>query len=188
MMGKERPKIFLPICEDSLPPFLSLPLQMHLRSLKKRGISEWGGGGNPSEALFCTYLSPWFPILRSEKSKRIQVEKIVIRDASVRNYEKCPLVVIVLRERKEVVHCLKWNAREEKEGMTKGKKGMKWWICFRPFEWLILFMICANCIALAVYQPYPAQDSDLKNNILVRFFHFIFSANGSKKEKEKRMD
>lgn len=27
-------------------------------------------------------------------------------------------------------------------------------------------MICANCIALAVYQPYPAQDSDSKNTIL----------------------
>lgn len=37
---------------------------------------------------------------------------------------------------------------------------------WRPFEWLILFMICANCIALAVYQPYPAQDSDMKNIIL----------------------
>jgi hypothetical protein len=24
-------------------------------------------------------------------------------------------------------------------------------------------MICANCIALAVYQPYPMQDSDMKN-------------------------
>ncbi|KAL3982073.1 Ion transport family protein [Acanthocheilonema viteae] len=37
---------------------------------------------------------------------------------------------------------------------------------WRPFEWLILLMICANCIALAVYQPYPAQDSDTKNIIL----------------------
>lgn len=37
---------------------------------------------------------------------------------------------------------------------------------WRPFEWLILLMICANCIALAVYQPYPAQDSDSKNTIL----------------------
>ncbi|KJH46255.1 transporter, cation channel family protein [Dictyocaulus viviparus] len=36
----------------------------------------------------------------------------------------------------------------------------------RPFEYLILMMICANCIALAVYQPYPAQDSDSKNTIL----------------------
>ncbi|KAI6187261.1 Voltage-dependent L-type calcium channel subunit alpha [Aphelenchoides besseyi] len=36
----------------------------------------------------------------------------------------------------------------------------------RPFEWIILFMICANCIALAIYQPYPAQDSDQKNTIL----------------------
>uniref|UniRef100_A0A1I7XSX5 Voltage-dependent L-type calcium channel subunit alpha n=1 Tax=Heterorhabditis bacteriophora TaxID=37862 RepID=A0A1I7XSX5_HETBA len=36
----------------------------------------------------------------------------------------------------------------------------------RPFEYLILLMICANCIALAVYQPYPAQDSDSKNTIL----------------------
>uniref|UniRef100_A0A914VXZ3 Voltage-dependent L-type calcium channel subunit alpha n=1 Tax=Plectus sambesii TaxID=2011161 RepID=A0A914VXZ3_9BILA len=38
---------------------------------------------------------------------------------------------------------------------------------WRPFEWLILLMICANCIALAVYQPYPAQDSDAKNVVLV---------------------
>uniref|UniRef100_A0A7E4W8C3 Voltage-dependent L-type calcium channel subunit alpha n=1 Tax=Panagrellus redivivus TaxID=6233 RepID=A0A7E4W8C3_PANRE len=37
---------------------------------------------------------------------------------------------------------------------------------WRPFEWLILLMICANCIALAVYQPYPAQDSDTKNTVL----------------------
>ncbi|KAK0400397.1 hypothetical protein QR680_003475 [Steinernema hermaphroditum] len=38
---------------------------------------------------------------------------------------------------------------------------------WRPFEYLILTMICCNCIALAVYQPYPAQDSDTKNTILV---------------------
>ncbi|KAK0400398.1 hypothetical protein QR680_003475 [Steinernema hermaphroditum] len=37
---------------------------------------------------------------------------------------------------------------------------------WRPFEYLILTMICCNCIALAVYQPYPAQDSDTKNTIL----------------------
>ena len=41
---------------------------------------------------------------------------------------------------------------------------------WRPFEWLILLMICANCIALAVYQPYPAQDSDTKNTVLVSLF------------------
>lgn len=41
---------------------------------------------------------------------------------------------------------------------------------WRPFEWLILLMICANCIALAVYQPYPAQDSDTKNGLLVSLY------------------
>lgn len=39
---------------------------------------------------------------------------------------------------------------------------------WRPFEWFILLMICANCIALAVYQPYPVQDSDTKNTHLER--------------------
>ena len=34
-------------------------------------------------------------------------------------------------------------------------------------------MICANCIALAVYQPYPAQDTDSKNVILVSFFWLL---------------
>ncbi|KRY20601.1 Voltage-dependent calcium channel type D subunit alpha-1 [Trichinella patagoniensis] len=37
---------------------------------------------------------------------------------------------------------------------------------WKPFEWLILCMICANCIALAVYQPFPAHDSDRKNAVL----------------------
>uniref|UniRef100_A0AC35GEQ9 Uncharacterized protein n=1 Tax=Panagrolaimus sp. PS1159 TaxID=55785 RepID=A0AC35GEQ9_9BILA len=41
---------------------------------------------------------------------------------------------------------------------------------WRPFEWLILIMICANCIALAVYQPYPAQDSDTKNTVLKNIY------------------
>ncbi|CAJ0587570.1 unnamed protein product, partial [Mesorhabditis spiculigera] len=39
---------------------------------------------------------------------------------------------------------------------------------WKPFEWLILLMICANCIALAIGQPYPAQDSDAKNAQLER--------------------
>ncbi|KHJ42280.1 voltage gated calcium channel IQ domain protein [Trichuris suis] len=36
----------------------------------------------------------------------------------------------------------------------------------KPFEWLILTMICANCLALAFYQPYPNFDSDTRNMIL----------------------
>ena len=46
-------------------------------------------------------------------------------------------------------------------------------IFFRPFEFLILLMICLNCIALAVTQPYPAQDSDSINAKLVSFFFRI---------------
>ncbi|OUC44509.1 hypothetical protein D917_09048 [Trichinella nativa] len=49
---------------------------------------------------------------------------------------------------------------------------------WKPFEWLILCMICANCIALAVYQPFPAHDSDRKNAVLLcaigkPFFDFV---------------
>uniref|UniRef100_A0A914IAD7 Voltage-dependent L-type calcium channel subunit alpha n=1 Tax=Globodera rostochiensis TaxID=31243 RepID=A0A914IAD7_GLORO len=50
---------------------------------------------------------------------------------------------------------------------------------WRPFEWLILMMICGNCIALAVYQPYPAQDSDMKNTVLENLenlFIVVFTA------------
>nr|CAD2160901.1 unnamed protein product [Meloidogyne enterolobii] len=50
---------------------------------------------------------------------------------------------------------------------------------WRPFEWLILMMICANCIALAVYQPYPMQDSDTKNTVLENLeylFIVVFTA------------
>lgn len=36
-------------------------------------------------------------------------------------------------------------------------------------------MICANCIALAVYTPYPLGDTDFKNQILVRFRFSLFS-------------
>lgn len=35
------------------------------------------------------------------------------------------------------------------------------------------FIFSANCIALAVYQPYPAQDSDTKNTILVCYYIYF---------------
>lgn len=37
----------------------------------------------------------------------------------------------------------------------------------RPFEWMILTTIFANCIALAVYTPFPASDSNYTNWVLV---------------------
>ncbi|KAK7582611.1 hypothetical protein V9T40_014056 [Parthenolecanium corni] len=37
---------------------------------------------------------------------------------------------------------------------------------WKPFEYLILLTIFANCIALAVYTPYPCGDSDDTNSIL----------------------
>ena len=37
----------------------------------------------------------------------------------------------------------------------------------RPFEYLILVTIFANCVALAVYKPYPDGDSNDLNTILV---------------------
>lgn len=38
---------------------------------------------------------------------------------------------------------------------------------FRPFEALILIMIMANCVALAVFTPFPHQDSNAINAALV---------------------
>lgn len=44
---------------------------------------------------------------------------------------------------------------------------------FRPFEYLILLTIFANCVALAVYTPYPNSDSNSTNLYLVGFIvHF----------------
>jgi len=40
---------------------------------------------------------------------------------------------------------------------------------FRPFEYLILLTIFANCVALAVYTPYPNSDSNNTNLYLVSF-------------------
>ena len=39
---------------------------------------------------------------------------------------------------------------------------------WKPFEFLILFTIICNCVCLAVYKPYPGQDSNDTNAILVR--------------------
>lgn len=39
-----------------------------------------------------------------------------------------------------------------------------------PFEYLILLTIFANCVALAVYTPYPNGDSNITNAYLVSFF------------------
>lgn len=38
----------------------------------------------------------------------------------------------------------------------------------RPYEYLILLTIFANCVALAVYTPYPMSDSNITNGALVR--------------------
>ena len=40
-------------------------------------------------------------------------------------------------------------------------------LVFRPFEYLILITIFANCVALAVYTPYPKGDSNNMNAALV---------------------
>ncbi|XP_026668922.1 muscle calcium channel subunit alpha-1 isoform X2 [Ceratina calcarata] len=50
---------------------------------------------------------------------------------------------------------------------------------WKPFEWLILFTIFSNCVALAVYTPYPYGDSNLTNQYLEKIeyiFLVIFTA------------
>lgn len=38
---------------------------------------------------------------------------------------------------------------------------------WKPFEFLILLTIMGNCVALAVYTPFPAEDTNEMNLILV---------------------
>ncbi len=38
---------------------------------------------------------------------------------------------------------------------------------WKPFEFLILLTILGNCVALAVYTPFPAEDTNEMNLILV---------------------
>ncbi|XP_008553501.1 muscle calcium channel subunit alpha-1 isoform X1 [Microplitis demolitor] len=50
---------------------------------------------------------------------------------------------------------------------------------WKPFEWLILLTIFANCVALAVYTPYPCGDSNITNMYLEKIeyiFLVIFTA------------
>ncbi|CAH1378096.1 unnamed protein product [Tenebrio molitor] len=44
---------------------------------------------------------------------------------------------------------------------------------WKPFEYLILLTIFANCVALAVYTPFPNSDSNVTNGILERI-EYIF--------------
>ncbi|RVE48330.1 hypothetical protein evm_006990 [Chilo suppressalis] len=44
---------------------------------------------------------------------------------------------------------------------------------WKPFEWMILTTIFANCIALAVYTPYPASDSNYTNSVLEKI-EYVF--------------
>uniref|UniRef100_A0A915B5P9 Voltage-dependent L-type calcium channel subunit alpha n=1 Tax=Parascaris univalens TaxID=6257 RepID=A0A915B5P9_PARUN len=83
---------------------------------------------------------------QSEAAKKRQQQRKPLRQANVVERSERSLLCLTLSNplRKACISIVEW----------------------RPFEWLILFMICANCIALAVYQPYPAQDSDTKNTIL----------------------
>ncbi|XP_045456632.1 muscle calcium channel subunit alpha-1-like [Melitaea cinxia] len=44
---------------------------------------------------------------------------------------------------------------------------------WKPFEWMILTTIFANCVALAVYTPFPASDSNYTNWVLEKI-EYIF--------------
>ncbi|XP_054168934.1 muscle calcium channel subunit alpha-1-like [Oppia nitens] len=44
---------------------------------------------------------------------------------------------------------------------------------WKPFEWLILITICLNCLALGVYTPYPASDTNHRNQILEKIEYFF---------------
>ena len=45
---------------------------------------------------------------------------------------------------------------------------------WKPFEFLILLTIMGNCVALAVYTPFPAEDTNEMNLILVSTFFIVF--------------
>ena len=52
---------------------------------------------------------------------------------------------------------------------------MEW----KPFEWVILITICMNCVALAVFTPYPKSDTNDTNQLLEKIeyiFLVIFTA------------
>ncbi|XP_063370147.1 muscle calcium channel subunit alpha-1-like [Cydia amplana] len=44
---------------------------------------------------------------------------------------------------------------------------------WKPFEWMILTTIFANCIALAVFTPYPNSDSNYTNSVLEKI-EYVF--------------
>ncbi|KAL0615424.1 Voltage-dependent L-type calcium channel subunit alpha-1C, partial [Plecturocebus cupreus] len=46
----------------------------------------------------------------------------------------------------------------------------------RPFEIIILLTIFANCVALAIYIPFPEDDSNATNSNLVLLMHSRFTA------------
>ena len=45
---------------------------------------------------------------------------------------------------------------------------------WKPFEFLILLTIMGNCVALAVYTPFPAEDTNEMNLILVSILFIYF--------------
>ena len=44
---------------------------------------------------------------------------------------------------------------------------------WKPFDFFILFTIMGNCVCLAVYTPFPGQDSNETNAILVSLLFLI---------------
>ncbi|TNN65166.1 Voltage-dependent L-type calcium channel subunit alpha-1C [Liparis tanakae] len=53
--------------------------------------------------------------------------------------------------------------RGERMGRKRGRRSEK------PFEIIILMTIFANCVALAVYIPFPEDDSNATNSNLMGF-------------------
>ena len=54
---------------------------------------------------------------------------------------------------------------------------------WKPFEFLILLTIMGNCVALAVYTPFPAEDTNEMNLILVSMVaHYDHHSDGKSTE------
>ena len=48
---------------------------------------------------------------------------------------------------------------------------------WKPFDFFILFTIMGNCVCLAVYTPFPGQDSNETNAILVGNMKYNYGEN-----------
>lgn len=145
--------IYLCLCKDVLLWLKILLCWNNMLNMKTFSIQ---GGQKPESILFCVFITDFktnSEVLQKQK-KCIWLSLMFLKCTQVNQDNHCCVNAFV-----SLVLCTLFHLN----------------FSLRPFEIIILMTIFANCVALAVYIPFPEDDSNATNSNLVSSAWYLSS-------------